>query len=784
VKKRGRVPYHLLLCLLVSCLIGPVPAFSQVLQPEQLSGISAIAEEAIRAGQTPGAVILIGHRGKIVFHQAFGQRAYAPRRESMTLDTLFDIASLTKVVATTPALLQLAEKGKLSLDDPVVKHWPRFKGHGKERITIRELLTHYSGLRASLPTKKNWSGYNSALEKIAAEKPVHPPGSRFLYSDLNFIILGELVRRVSGQSLDTYCRDHIFQPLDMKNTLFLPPRSLYGRLAPTMEDSLGEIHDPIAFRMGGVAGHAGAFSTADDLGLFAQAILDGGSHAGSRVLGPQALEKMVLPQSPAGKIPQRGLGWAIHSPSIPNSGTNWSECLPPGSFGHKGYTGTMIWIDPVAQTYLIVLTNRVYPSGEASRESVRDQIFALVAQATGRTISPSLCSQTFPALSNGVKTAAAPKVRTGIDVLAEQKFAPLSGKKVGLIANHTGRDSSGQRTIDLLHKAPKVKLKAIFSPEHGLTGKADSKVSSTRDPITKVPVYSLYGDTLRPTAKMLKGLDALVFDVQDAGVRFYTYISTMGYAMEAAAQKGIPFYVLDRPNPIGASIVQGPVMDPDLKSFTGYFPLPIRHGMTVGELARLFNGENKMGVKLKVIPMNGYRRNAWFDETNLPWANPSPNLRSLTQTTLYPGVALVEGSNVSVGRGTDMPFEILGAPWIKAQELTEYFQRRNIPGVEFQPAAFTPDGSRFKGQVCYGVRISLTDRQALDSGILGIEIISALYRFYPQDFEIEKTLSLIGSRPVLQAVKDGQDPKSISPLWQASLDQFRLLRSKYLLYPE
>jgi len=770
--------------VLISCLIGPVPAFSQVLQLEPLSGISTIVGEAIRLGQIPGAVVVIGHRGKIVFRQAFGSRAYEPRREAMTPDTLFDIASLTKVVATTPAVLQLVEKGNLSLDDPVVKHWPKFKGQGRERITLRQLLTHYSGLRPSLPLKKNWSGYDAALEKIAAEKPVHPPDSCFLYSDLNFIILGELVRRVSGQRLDAHCREHIFQPLEMRTTLFLPPRSMYGRLAPTMKDSLGEIHDPVALRMGGVAGHAGVFSTADDLALFAQAILDGGSHAGSRILSPQAVEKMAVPQSPVDKIPRRGLGWAIHSPSLSNSGPNWSDCLPPGSFGHKGYTGTMIWIDPVAQTYLIVLTNRVYPSGEAGRESVRDEIFTLVAQATGRAVSASLCAQAFPIGSNGSKTTAAPKVRTGIDVLADQKFAPLSGKEVGLITNHTGRDSSGQRTIDLLHKAPKVKLKAIFSPEHGLSGKADSKVPSTRDPSTKVPVYSLYGDTLRPTPKMLNGLDALVFDIQDAGVRFYTYITTMGYAMEAAAQKGIPLYVLDRPNPITGSLVQGPVLDQDLKSFTGYFPLPVRHGMTVGELARMFNGENKMGVKLKVIPMSGYRRNAWFDETGLPWVNPSPNLRSLTQAILYPGVALVEGSNVSVGRGTDMPFEVLGAPWIKAQELAEYLQQRNIPGVDFQPAAFTPGGSLFKGQVCYGVRISLTDRQSLDSAGLGVEIICALHRFYPRAFEIHKTLSLVGSRSVFQAIKEGGDPAAIAQGWQDSLQKYRLLRSKYLLYPE
>ena len=784
MKKRGVFALHLFLSLLVFFLPGSVSALAQTIQTEALAAISPIVEEAIREKRTPGAVVLIGHQGKIVFRQAFGHRAYALPGEAMTVDTLFDVASLTKVVATTPALLQLVESGRLSLDDPVVKHWPKFRGHDKERITVRQLLTHYSGLRGSLPLKKDWLGYDSALEKIAAEKPLHPPDSRFLYSDMNFIILGELVRRVSGKSLNAYCRDHVFQPLEMKNTLFLPPRSMHGRLAPTMEDNLGEVHDPVALRMGGFAGHAGVFSTADDLALFSQAILGGEASAGQRILSPQTVETMVLPQSPADTIPHRGLGWAIHSPSNSNAGPNWSDCLPPGSFGHKGYTGTMIWIDPVSQTYLIVLTNRVYPTGNAGRESLRDQVFSLVAQATGRAVSSSLCPQTPPAASNGLPTGTLPKVKTGIDILADQKFAPLAGKKVGLITNHTGRDSNGQRTIDLLHKAPKVKVKAIFSPEHGLSGKAQSKVPSTRDPVTRLPIYSLYGDTLTPTPKMLKGLDALVFDVQDAGVRFYTYITTLGYAMEAAAQKGILFYVLDRPNPITGSRVQGPVLDDDLRSFTGYFPLPVRHGMTVGELAGMFNGENRMGGKLKVFPMSGYRRNAWFDETGLPWVNPSPNLRSLTQAILYPGVALVEGSNVSVGRGTEMPFEVIGAPWIKPQEFTEYLNSRQVPGVEFQPATFKPDGSRHANQVCHGVRVILTDRQALDSALLGIEIISALLRLYPQDFEIDKTLSLIGSRSVLQALKEGRDPKEIPSLWQASLAQFHLLRSKYLLYAE
>jgi uncharacterized protein YbbC (DUF1343 family) len=333
-----------------------------------------------------------------------------------------------------------------------------------------------------------------------------------------------------------------------------------------------------------------------------------------------------------------------------------------------------------------------------------------------------------------------------------------------------------------MYKASGLKLVAIFSPEHGLFGEIDETIPSSTEPFTRLPVYSLYGKVRRPTNKMLKGLDALVFDIQDAGVRFYTYITTMGYAMEAAARKRIPFYVLDRPNPITASMVQGPVLDRRLRSFTAYFPLPIRHGMTVGELAEMFNAEKRMGVKLRVIKMHGYKRTDWYDETGLPWVNPSPNLRTLTQAILYPGVGMIEGANVSVGRGTDMPFEVLGAPWIDTEELAAYLNNRQIQGVRFMPVDFTPDSSLFKNQLCHGVQIILVDRQALDSTALGVEIASALHRLYAKEFELDRTLSLIGGLEVLKAIKEGQDPNFIVLNWQSHLEQFRKLRSKYLLY--
>jgi len=758
----------------------------------QLAAIDGIVEEAIHSGKTPGAVVLIGHRGQIVYHRAFGHRALGPKKRPMTVDTIFDLSSLTKVVATTPAVLQLVERGKLRLDDPVANYWPEFEAHGKGPITVRQLLTHYSGLGAELELQPKWSGYSTALQKIVAESPVSPPGTRFLYSDINFIVLGELVSRISGQPLDVYCARNLFFPLEMKDTGFGLTRAMHGRFALTQNKGKNsgktlwwEVHDPLAYNMGGIAGHAGLFSTAEDLAIFAQTLLQGGSTKKVRILSPLMVEKMTTPQSPPNKMILRGLGWDIDSPYSSGRG----ELFPVGAYGHTGYTGTSLWIDPVSQTYIIILTNRVHPGGKGDVVPLRAQIAtivaAAVAPATAEQILASRRSLTsyFELMKSyrvsGLRNG---RVETGIDVLAAQKFAPLAGLRLGLITNHSGIDASGRRTIDLLAKARNVKLKAIFSPEHGLWGNVDDKIPHAKDPVTGLPAYSLYGDRNRPTKKMLEGLDGLVFDVQDAGARFYTYVTTMGYAMEAAAKKGIPFYVLDRPNPITGSFVQGPILHKDLLSFVGYFPMPVRHGMTLGELAQMFNVEKKMGAKLHVIRMRGYERTDWYDETGLLWVNPSPNLRTLTQATLYPGVAMVEGTNVSVGRGTSTPFELLGAPWINARDLAAYLNNRKVQGVRFLPVDFMPNGSIFERELCHGVQVILVDRQALDSPALGIEIASALYRRYPGGFQLDKSLPLFGSYEVLRAIQEGQDSHSIVQNWQSALADFRDLRSKYLLY--
>jgi uncharacterized protein YbbC (DUF1343 family)/CubicO group peptidase (beta-lactamase class C family) len=747
-------------------------ASSRVLREEQMASISDLAKKAIQSGKIPGAVILIGNQGKVIYRRAFGFRELKPKKLPMTTDTIFDIASLTKVIATSTAVMQLVEAGKLNLEDPVAKYWPEFKANGKEQITVCNLLTHYSGLRPDLDSKPKWSGCEMARRMIEEEKPVFPPGTNFIYSDINFIILGELVLRISGEPLDVYCAEHIFKPLGMKDTGFNPSPALRPRIAPTEYQNgargkmlCGEVHDPTAYNMGGVAGHAGLFSTADDLAVFAQMVLDGGNRRSAQILSSLTVKKMTTPQSPPENMPIRGLGWNIDS-----------SLVSIGSFGHKGYTGTGIWIDPVSNTYVIILTNRVHPNGKGKVEPLRTKVLSVINESTGVAARSILSNDDEQGNGNSKK------VQTGIDVLVAEKFGALAGLRVGLITNQSGIDSTGRRTVDLLHKAPGVKLLAIFSPEHGFTGKAEGKISSTREPLTGLPVYSLYGGVARPTQKMLNGLDALVFDIQDAGARFYTYITTMGYAMEECAKKGIRFYVLDRPNPLTASLTQGPILDDDLKSFTGYFPLPVRHGMTVGELAKMFNVERKIGVKLHVIKMRGFERSDWYDETGLLWVSPSPNLRTLTEAILYPGVGVVEGANVSVGRGTATPFELLGAPWMNGEELASYLNNRKIEGVHFMPVEFAPNNSRFKNQLCHGIRIVLLNRQVLDSPVLGIEIASALYRLYPRDFEIDKTLGLIGSREVLRVIKDGQDPTSVVQNWQGGLDDFCKLRSKYLLY--
>jgi uncharacterized protein YbbC (DUF1343 family) len=371
---------------------------------------------------------------------------------------------------------------------------------------------------------------------------------------------------------------------------------------------------------------------------------------------------------------------------------------------------------------------------------------------------------------------------TGIDVLEAQKFAPLVGKRIGLIANQTGIDRNRRSTIDLLAHAPGVKLVALFSPEHGIRGTLDERIASSTDEATGLPVYSLYGETLRPTDAMMTGLDVLVFDIQDAGVRFYTYITTMGYAMEAAAAHHVAFYVLDRPDPLGGDRVEGPMLDRDRTNFVAYFPMPVRMGMTLGEMAQMFNTENKIGCDLHVIPLQNWRRASWFDETGLPWVNPSPNLRSLDAGILYPGLEILQAGGVSVGRGTDHPFEIVGAPWIQSAQFAAELNRRAIPGVRFEPDSFTPDSGIYEGHECKGVKVVLTNRNSLQPMLMGIEVAWVLKRLYPEKFNPSRMIELVGNAATVKQLKEGQVPAAIAASWDKDREAFRKTRATYLLY--
>jgi uncharacterized protein YbbC (DUF1343 family) len=387
-----------------------------------------------------------------------------------------------------------------------------------------------------------------------------------------------------------------------------------------------------------------------------------------------------------------------------------------------------------------------------------------------------------PALAASKHSRHAARVQTGLDVLESQKFAPLRGKHVGLITNHTGLDSQGRSTVDVLSHAAGVQLIALFSPEHGLAGRNDEKITSSKDPATGLPVHSLYGETLRPTDEMLEGIDALVFDVQDAGVRFYTYTTTMAYCMEEAAKRQIAFFVLDRPNPLGGEIVEGPMLDADKTNFVGYFPLPVRYGLTIGELAQLFNAENHIGVDLHVIAMKNWHRNYFFESTGIKWIPPSPNLRTTKGSILYPGIEILQNAGVSVGRGTQTPFEEFGAPWLNGDDVASALNGRHLPGLHFTAQPFIPIVGLYSGERCGGVAVRITERGAVRSMRMGLEIAMILHRLYPQQFDPEKLLLLIGNSDTIQQLRAGVAPEKIVVSWSASLSTSDQIRRKYFLY--
>lgn len=736
--------------------------FSTVFRLAKLEAIDEVIEGTITAGRVPGVVVRIEHGGA-VYQKSYGAKAVAPEFLPMTYDTIFDSASLTKVIATAPAIMLLAERGKLRLDDKV-DHWiTNFKAHGKGAVTIRHLLTHTSGLRPSLSSKPSWSGLAKAIDLAKEERLTAQPGTKFRYSDINFILLGEIVQLASGQMLDEFTSKHIYQRLGMRDTGFLPPFEKRSRIAPTerVDGQIlhGIVHDPTARRMNGVAGHAGLFTTAADLSRFAQMMLNGGKLNGRRIFKSKTVRLMTSVHTPKGMKAKRGLGWDIDSPYSSPRGNHFKI----GGYGHTGWTGGSLWVDPATQTIVILMTSRTHPDGNGNVIALRREVATLTAEALRK-------------FSFGDASG----VLNGADVLRQQIGILPKGAKVGLITNHTGHDRHRRSTLDYLQASKEVELTALFSPEHGLYGKLDAKFGDGTDAKFGLKIYSLYGKNRKPVPDQLAGLDALVFDIQDIGCRFYTYISTMGLAMEAAAEAGVKFIVLDRVNPIGGATVAGPVrLGPS--QFIAYHDIPMQHGMTAGELARMINTERDLGVELQIVKIEGWKRSQLFDTTGQPWTNPSPNMRNFTQALLYPGIGLLETA-MSVGRGTDTPFEVIGAPYIDDVKLANRLNALGQPGVRFIPIRFTPDYSVHKDKPCGGVNIIVTDRHKLRAVPLGIDIARVLHKLYPKSFPLAKVGRLLCHPPTLEALDQGKTLAHIEALWKTGLAKFTPRRAKYLLY--
>ena len=460
------------------------------------------------------------------------------------------------------------------------------------------------------------------------------------------------------------------------------------------------MHDPRAFRLGGVAGHAGLFSTADNLVRYAQMILGGGKLGDARIMSAETVRKMLAPHDLPGGI--RALGWDMQSSYSANRG----QSLSRRAVGHGGYTGTALWIDPQNDLFVLFLSNRVHPDGKGAINALAGQIGTLAGESLAEPAAP--------------EPAPPERLAVGIDVLKREGFARLRGARVGLLANDSARAASGEPTIEALAKAPGMSLVALLTPEHGKSAQRDERISDSVERSLQLPVYSLYGKVLRPTPAMLTGLDTLVVDLPDVGARFYTYASTLHETMKAVATLGLRVMVLDQPNPIDGVDVAGPVLVDAERSFVNHFSLPVRHGMTLGELAEMMNAVEHLGVDLEVVRVEGWSRDAYAEPQ--AWIAPSPNLRTLDQAILYPGVALLEGTNVSVGRGTEAPFELVGAPFIDASRFSAGLVSDAFRGVAVEPAEFTPTAGTHLGQRCHGVRLRIVDRAQFEPVRAGLAL--------------------------------------------------------------
>ncbi|NUM53765.1 MAG: DUF1343 domain-containing protein [Candidatus Hydrogenedentes bacterium] len=720
--------------------------------------VRAALESAVREAKAPGAVAYVGDIEHTHAHVATGARQLVPDLLPAETDTVYDLASLTKVVATTTAIMLLTENGTVDLGAPVSKYLP-IPAFGL--ITVKHCITHTAGLNPGRPFYKECNTIDAMLERYAAIPLKWPPGTRWLYSDVGFMILGRIVERASGEKLDAFCQKRIFDPLELRDTRFNPPAKWATRCAATEQCPwrgrmmIGQVHDENAYAVGGVAGHAGLFGTASDLAAYIRALLT------DRILKRETVDRMLnLNVTPA--WPWQGVGWQLDAWPTKNFGF-----LPArDSAGHAGWTGTSAWLDRKAGRFAILLSNTCHPS-RATRDN----------ETLRRSFHTPIGKMYYPNSTN---------VHTGLDRLVREDFRDLRGKRVALLTHHAAIDQFGRHILDVFARAPDVTIVRLFSPEHGIGGQAEAgaSVGAQQAPI---PVVSLYGKRTAPTRDELHGIDTLVIDLQDVGARYYTYAATMKACLKACADAGVPVLVLDRPNPAGGVTLEGPIAA-NPNSLVCWGAVPARHGMTMGEIAEWFRANDLKDSKLNlsVNLLDSWQPERLFDECSLAWVPPSPNIPTPQTALLYTGTCLFEGTNVSEGRGTDAPFATIGAPWIDAARVIAALPAEATAGLRIEPIVYTPrsipgkaSSPKFKDEECEGVRIGVADAAAARPFAATVAMFCAMKRVHANKFAWEKSFDVLaGSSALRERIDRGDDPMRIIADYAAPLAAFDAVRPK------
>lgn len=718
--------------------------------------------KAVETAQAPGAVACVGTLEKNLFLDAVGQRQLIPHSLPAEKDTLYDLASLTKVIAAATSIMQLRDAGALDLDQPVSEFVPV---PAFQAFTIRHLLSHTSGLPAGRPWYREVTNTNEMVQRIATLQPGWTPGTRHLYSDLGYILLGKIVELAAADSLDAYCSKHIFKPLEMNQTTFRPPEAWRAQCAATERCSwrnrviLGEVHDENAWAMGGVSGHAGLFSTAGDLAHFCRGLLTG------RLLASKTLEEMIrFGQTPC--FPWQGLGWKIDP---------WMDSiegyLPSRlAFGHTGWTGTSMWLDHASGNFAILLSNTCHPSREKRYNRPLRRIFY-----TGTA------ARLNPHSSNA---------HTGLDRIVWDRYEALAGKRIALLTNRAAVDSLGRSILDVLKLRPDIEIKRIYSPEHGLEVRAEAGEAVPSKPGDSIPVTSLYGGQKQPTREELRNIQLFVVDLPDIGARYYTYMATMKDCMSACAESGIPMLVLDRPNPLGGRLLEG-TMPEITGSPVCSAKIPVRHGMTLGELAHFFAKTEFTDRKLEVgvCAAGNWPRELMYPDCALPWVPPSPNIPTADAALVYIGTCLLEGVNINEGRGTPAPFQLVGAPWLKPGPLIDILEPETFTGLALKTASFTPvslpgkaSHPRYQDQPCQGLHIQVADPGSARPFAFAVALLCAIHRQHSGELVFEKNFDVLAGGPWLRKqIQAGAPVREIIPALSPALDDFE--RTRPTLYP-